>query len=439
MKFKYAFLGFLLWLLISSIWFFVYQWNSFEIQSLSWTNFTENLGKKIGDIKKWILNLWKDENKNIWDFDFKNKNKLKKFNEIKYVLDKEYVDPSLISGSKMWDDAMQAYVAALWDPFTNYLTAKDNKSLHEELKWSSDFQWIWAVVTKAPEWILIEQLIKDGPAQKAWLKPLDLVLEANRKSLSWLPLWKAVSLIKWPAGTFVDLTIKRDWKIFKIKVKREKLKLTSVNSKIINYKWKKFGYISISVIWEKTYTQFKENLSELIWQNVKWIILDMRWNGGWYLEVGYEIGSVWWKKWDIIVQTKYRNPLYNRIFKAQSDGILHNFPTIVLIDSYTASAGEIITAAVKENNEKTTKLVWTQTFGKGTIQTIKKFDDGSSLKYTIWKWYTPKNENVCKKWVLPWNGIKPDVEVKFDSEKYKKNLFDNQLEKAKEELWKMIK
>ena len=439
MKLKYVFLGFLVWLLVASLWFFTYQWGNFDVQNFSWTNFTDNLGKKIDEIKKWVLNLWNNERKNIWSFDFKNKDKLAKFNEIKHILDDEYVDPKMISWTKMWDYAMQAYVAALWDPFTNYLTANDNKSLHEELKWSSDFQWIWAVVTKVPEWVLIEQLIKNAPAQKAWLRPLDIVLEANGKNLSWLPLWKAVSLIKWPAWTFVNLTIKRDGKIIKIKVKREKLKLTSVNSKIIDYKWQKIGYISISVIWEQTYTQFKENLSELLWKNIKWIILDMRWNGGWYLEVWYQIGSVWAKKGDIIVQTKYRNPLYNKILKAQSDGLLTWFPTVVLIDGYTASAGEIITAAVKENNEKTTKLVWTKTFGKWTIQTIKKFDDGSSLKYTIWKWYTPKNENVCKKWVLPWNGLKPDVEVKFDSEKYKKNLFDNQLEKAKEVLLKMIK
>ena len=432
-------IGFLLGVLVSlSFFYFIGNGN---IQTISNINLQKSLSEKLDNLKESLSKL----NTSNWvssftpNWEVKNEDKLEKINEIKTILDKEYFDPSMISGSKMWDYAMQAYVAGLWDPFTNYLTAKDNNSLHKELKWSSDFQGIGAVVTKTPEWIMIEQLIKDGPAQKAWLKPLDIILEANWTGLADLPLWDGVNLIKWPAGTEVELTVKRDGKIFKVKVKREKLKLTSVNSKLIDYKWKKIWYISISTIWEETYDQFKKQLQDLLNQKVPWIILDLRWNGGGYLDVGYKIWATWAKKWDIVVQTKYRNPLYNQIFKANVDGILHAFPTIVLVDGYTASAGEIITAAIKENNEKTTKLVWTQTFGKWTIQTIKEFPDGSSLKYTIWKWFTPKWNNVCKKWVLPWNGIKPDVEVKFDSDAYKKDLTDNQLEKAKEVLLKLIK
>jgi len=364
---------------------------------------------------------------------------LKKFNEIKKTLDTQYFDPSLISGSKMWDAALQAYVAALWDPFTVYLTAKDNETLHKALKWSSDFQGIGAVVTKVPEGVLIEQVFKDSPAQKAGLRPLDIILQANGEDLADLPLGEAVEKIKWPAGTEVELTVKRDGKVFKVKVKRAKIVIKSVNSKVISYKWQKFGYIQISSVWEETYDEFKQQLDDLLKKKVKWIILDLRGNGWGYLDIGYKIWSEWAKAWQIVVQTKYRNPFMNHIYKAVKTGKLHGFPTVVLIDGYTASAGEIITAAVKENNPNTVKLVWTKTFGKGTIQTLKEFQDGSSLKYTIWKWFTPNGENVCKKWVLPWNGIKPDVEVKFDEKLYKEKLIDNQLEKAKEVLFSLIK
>jgi len=199
-----------------------------------------------------------------------NVDKLKKFNDIKKTLDTQYFEPSLISGSKMWDSAMQAYVAALWDPFTVYLTAKDNESLHKALKWSSDFQWIWAVVTKVPDWVMIEQVIKWWPAFKAWLKPLDVILQASWVDLANMPLWDAVSKIKWPAWTSVELTIKRDWKVFKIKVTRAKLVLKSVNSEIKKYKWKKFGYISISSIWEETYDEFEKQLNDLFKQGIKW-------------------------------------------------------------------------------------------------------------------------------------------------------------------------
>jgi len=167
--------------------------------------------------------------------------------------------------------------------------------------------------------------------------------------------------------------------------------------------------------------------------------LDLRWNWGWYLWIWYQIWSVWAKKWDIIVRTKYRDSANNQIFRATKNGKLHWIPTVILVNWYTASAGEIITAAIKENNPNTVRLVWTQTFWKWTIQTLRWFPDGSSLKYTIWKWYTPKDENVCKKWVLPWNWFKPDVEIKFDPKLYKNKLIDNQLEKAKEVLNWLIK
>ena len=436
MKIKNFFVGMISWVLLSILVFFMYDYFGGKPQVISNkdVNFQQLVDKKINEIRQAIDALSDSSIGNIENID-----KLKKFNTIKQVLDTQYFDPSLISGSKMWDAALQAYVAALGDPFTVYLTAKDNETLHKALKWSSDFQWIWAVVTKVPEWVMIEQVIKWGPAFKAGLKPLDIILQANGVDLSKLPLWEAVDKIKGPAGTTVELTIKRDWKVFKIKVKRAKIVLKSVNSKIITYKWKKFWYIDISSVWEETYDEFKKQLDDLLKQKISWLIVDLRWNGGGYLDIGYKIWATWAKKWQIVVQTKYRNPLYNQIYRALKTGKLHWFPTVVLIDGYTASAWEIITAAIKENNPKTVKLVWTKTFGKWTIQTLKEFQDGSSLKYTIWKWYTPNWENVCKKGVLPWKWIKPDIEVKFDAEKYKKTLIDNQLEKAKEVLYDMIK
>lgn len=421
---------------ISLLGFFLYGYfvPSSQIISKKDVDFQKLVNEKVNEIRKAIDALSDSAVGNVENID-----KLKKFNTIKQVLDTQYFDPSLISGSKMWDAALQAYVAALWDPFTVYLTAKDNQTLHKALKWSSDFQWIGAVVTKVPEGVMIEQVIKWGPAFKAGLKPLDIILQADGVDLANLPLWEAVEKIKWPAGTTVELTIKRDGKVFKLKVKRAKITLKSVNSKLITYKGKKIGYIDISSVWEETYDEFKNQLDNLLKQKISGLILDLRWNGWGYLDVGYKIWATWAKKWQIVVQTKYRNPLYNQVYKALKDWKLHWFPTVVLIDGYTASAGEIITAAIKENNPNTVKLVWTKTFGKWTIQTLKEFQDGSSLKYTIWKWYTPNGENVCKKGVLPGKGIKPDIEVKFDAEKYKKTLIDNQLEKAKQVLYNMIR
>jgi len=434
MKIKSYITWFIIWMITTLLIVIWYQSITLPNQIIDKNsiNIWKSINDKINSISEAINNI-KWWNNNVYT------DKFNKFSEIKKILDTQYIDPSYISGTIMWENALQAFVSSLWDPFTVYLTSIDNKSLHEELKWSSDFQWIWAVVTKVPNGIMLEQIIKDSPAQKAWLRPLDVVLKANWIWLADLPLWKAVALIKWPAWTTVKLTIKRWEKIFDVEVPRAKLKLTSVNDKIINYKNKKIWYISISSVWEKTYKQFEKNYNELLSKQVKWIILDLRWNGGGYLWVWYQIAATWAKQWDIVVQTKYRDATQNQIFKATTNWKLNWFPTIILIDGYTASAGEIITAAIKKNNQKTTKLVWTKTFWKWTIQTLRQFSDGSSLKYTIWKWYTPDNKNVCKKWVLPWNWFEPDVKIKFDPKLYKSKLIDNQLEKAKEILNWLIK
>ncbi len=433
MKIKYYLVWFFYWVVISILWWLSLVSYFGVDQKIQDVNFQKVIKNKLDHLVNSIKNITDPTLNNI-----ENVDKLEKFNEIKKFLDTSYFDTSLISWNKMWDSALQAYVASLWDPFTVYLTAKDNKSLHKALKWTSDFQWIWAIVTKVPEWVLIEQIIKWWPAQKVWLKPLDIILQASWVSLSDLPLWDAVEKIKWPANTEVELTIKRNWNIFKIKVKREKIVIKSVNSEIKTYKKIKMWYINISSVWEDTYDEFKKQLKELLDDKVSWIILDLRGNWWWYLNIGYDIWAEWAKKDQIIVKTKYRNQFMNQNLKALKDWELHWFPTIVLIDGYTASAWEIITAAIKENNENTVKLVWTKTFGKWTIQTLKEFRDGSSLKYTIWKWYTPKNENVCKKWILPWKWIKPDIEIKFDTKLYKEKLIDNQLQKAEEVLYDLI-
>jgi len=424
-------LSFILWIFTTILIFFWYNQFDINIQKLSDNNvnFQGLVENKINELRNWIKNIsWKN---------IQNDEKLEKINEITEILNKWYIYSNYISWTKMWEAAMQAYVSALWDPFTGYLTSEDNKSLYKELKWTSDFEGIGAVVTKVPEGIMVEKIIKDGPAFKVGIKPLDIILKADNIDLLELPLWEWVSKIKWPKWTNVDLMIKRDGKIININVTRDKVELKSVESKFLNYKNKKLWYISISTVWEDTYNQFLKQIKELLSLDIKWIIIDLRWNGGWYLDIWYTIWSMWAKKWDIIVQTKYKDSSDDKVFKAEEKGILNNFPTVVLVDDYTASAWEIITAAIKNNNKNSTKILWIQTFWKWTIQTIKEFKDGSSLKYTIWKWYTPDNKNLSDG-IKPWNGIKPDIEIKFDGELYKTKHIDNQFEEAKKALINII-
>lgn len=245
----------------------------------------------------------------------------------------------------------------------------------------------------------------------------------------------AVSQIRWPRWTDVQLTIERfnktwDREILEKTVTRDKLTIPSVTHKILTWKNNsKIWYINLSIIWEETEKIFKNTIYELKQQNINWVIIDLRWNWWWLLPIAVEISSHFIPRWQTIVTAKYK--IYNdEVYKSKWYWELENIPTIVLVDGMTASAWEIIALALQE--QIWAKIIWTQTFGKGSIQTIDEFSDQDSIKYTIWKRYTPSWNNIDNKWITP------DIIVEFKKEDYIDNQIDNQLDKAQEELNKLI-
>jgi carboxyl-terminal processing protease len=149
----------------------------------------------------------------------------------------------------------------------------------------------------------------------------------------------------------------------------------------------------------------------------------LRWNGWWFLPIAVEITSHFVPSGKLIVTAKYKT-FWDENYYSKWYKDLQSLPTVVLVDGMTASAWEIIAMALQE--QKWIQLIWTQTFGKWSIQTIKDFADWATLKYTIWKRYSPQWKNIDKSWVTP------NVIIEFDIEKYKKDWLDNQLEEAKQ-------
>jgi len=220
--------------------------------------------------------------------------KYKKFDIIWNILFTKYFDVDKLNFDEMREEALKWFVEAIWDPYTVYLTKQENSNFQEELKGSQDFEWIGAVVTKKKDWVMIEEVLKWYPAGE------------STKDMS---LSEAVSKIRWPAWTEVELTIYRESenKVFKVKIKREKISVPSVRYKVFQLTgWVKVWYIEIAIIWQDTENAFKKAIKQLKAQNVKWIILDLRWNWGGYLPIAVEVASHFVPKWKIIVTTKYR-------------------------------------------------------------------------------------------------------------------------------------
>lgn len=352
--------------------------------------------------------------------------KYERFELVDAILHEDYYYPENINSWLMIQDAVKAYVDAIDDPYTVYMDSEENSGFMNELEWEDHFEWIWAVVSKKDYYVLIEEVIKNAPAYKAWIKPLDRIIKIDDDYIQDWTLDEAVKHMRWPAWTKVEITLERDnWddtEVLKIEVTRDTVDIPSVTSEILNIWEKKIWYVEISTIWEETEKLFKLSIKELLDEWIDWMILDLRWNWGGYLDVWVEIASHFIPKWQLIVSAKYRwYSDTNYYSKWYWD--LEWMKTIVLVDWLTASAWEIIALALQEQVWAT--LLWTTTFWKWSIQTIYPFQDWDSIKYTVWARYPPSDISVNEIWAAP------DIVVEFDAEAYINDDIDNQLEEAK--------
>ena len=234
--------------------------------------------------------------------------------------------------------------------------------------------------------IVVQSVIKNYPAEKSGLKAGDIILKVDGEAVKASESTKASSKIKGKVGTSVVLTIKRGDKTFDVTVKREEIIVESVKSEV---KEDDIGYIQITSFDKNTYNEFKEHMSSLQKKNVKSLIdvcVDI---------ADYLLGE------GTIVYTK-DNKGDTQYYKSDVDKI--DLPIVVLINENSASASEILTAAIVDN--KAGIAVGTTSYGKGLVQSVKEFKDGTGYKLTTAQYYTPNGDYINKQ------GIKPNIEEK---------------------------
>ena len=369
----------------------------------------------------------------------KHESKYTKFSAIDEILENEFYDEELLknSANDMIEWALVGYVWAIDDPHTVYLKEEYNTELKNELKDEAWFAWIWAVIEKQENYVVISEILKNSPAAGAGLLPLDKIYMVDDQSLEGLTATEVVQLIRWEKWTEVNLFIEREWKSweentrFWVPIIRDDVSIPSVTSEIIEKDGKNLLYLEISIISNKTTALLLEEVRDAL--NEAWkidgIILDLRGNSWWYLEEAVKLLGHFFPRDTLLAKSKYKAfEDIDHFSKWRWE--LWNYPIVILVDQLTASAGEII--ALKFQEEWKT-IIWMQTFGKWSIQAVETFKDGSSLKYTVWKWYSANDVSIDEEWITP------DIEVERDYEKYKEDWTDNQLEAAKEELLKQIK
>jgi len=375
--------------------------------------------------------------KYLWEFFSWLERKYIRMEQVSRVLEKNFYDKELLSWAQdeMIKQAIESYVDWLWDPFTTYLNEENYSELKTDLEWTASIEWIGAVVSKKDYYIQVEEVLKNTPAYISWLQPLDRIVLIWTWETKDMTTVEAVSQMRGPKWTSVFLFIERvdkNWEkqYLEKEVKRDVINVPSVTQKVFEENGVKIWYIEVSMFWDQTNRFFTRAITELLEEWAKWLIIDLRGNGGWLLTSAVELAGHFIPKDEIVVKTKYS--VYEDIdYKSKWFWELEKMPIVILVDWLSASSSEILAIALKERNNAT--IVWRQSFWKWSIQTLYNFDDKTSLKYTVWKRFSPSWKTI------DWEGITPDVDVPFDLELYKNERRDNQLEKAKEVLIDKIK
>ena len=346
----------------------------------------------------------------------------KKAGEIEELINAYYLDE--IDGQKVEDTMYTGMVAGLEDPYSVYYSKEELESMEESI--SGAYSGIGATLTQDPDTgdLSVVSCFDGTPAQEAGLQPGDVITGWNGNSVEGMELSELVSKIKTDPEEQLTLEIERDGEILEVELTRREVQIPTVEYEMLD---DQIGYIRLVEFDEVTADQFKEALEDLENQNMKKLIIDVRNNPGGVLQVVCDMLDQLLPE-GLIVYTEDKNG--NR--KEYTSDEEHQFtkPLAVLANENSASASDIFAGAIQDYGIGT--IVGTTTFGKGIVQRTFYLSDGTGVKLTVAKYYTPKGHDIHKK------GITPDVEIELDEELKNQSSIsheeDNQLQKAIEVL-----
>ena len=343
---------------------------------------------------------------------------LNKFVDAYQTILKNY--PDKLDTSKLVESAIEGMMSSIGDKYTTYNDVDGATTFNETV--SGTYEGIGCLVTTTENSIQIIEVFDDSPASKAGLKEKDIIKKIDGQDFSDKTSSDMANYIKESDKKEIKITIQRDSEEKEVKLKRQKLEVPTVTTKIYENNDKKIGYIDISIFSSVTDKQFKEKLKELEKKEIDGLIIDVRDNNGGYLNVVTNIASNLLKKGDIIYKLEKSNKKVET--KKDTTKEKRTYPIAVLVNAGSASASEILASAIKESYKGF--VVGTNTYGKGTVQQTMKLEDGSMIKYTIENWLTPNGNWINEV------GVTPTNVVELDEIYYQKPISenDNQLQEA---------
>lgn len=322
-----------------------------------------------------------------------------KLNAIDSVLESFYF--SDVDDETAKDNIYKAYLSSYGDKYTMYYTADEYKALKEST--NGKFYGIGAVCQLSGEGgVLLVDVYDNGAGYQAGLRSGDRVVNVDGRDITDMELSSAVALIKGDKGTSVTLEVIRGTERLTFSAVRDAVEAKTVSYTLLD---NNIGYLSISQFEEVTTKQFKAAVEDLQSQGMKGLVIDIRNNPGGLLDT--VVGMLKYMLPDgLIVYTEDKQG--NRKEYKGQDNDEFNLPLAVIVNGNSASASEIFAGAIQDYGKGT--IIGTQTYGKGIVQTVKPLTDGSAIKFTIAKYFTPKGQDIHGK------GVTPDMVVEYDTD-----------------------
>lgn len=335
------------------------------------------------------------------------------------IVHDDYVDD--VDDVELMRGAIRGMLESLGDPHTGYMTPAEYQQANIPLQ--GEYEGIGAWVDPSGEYLTIISPMPDSPAEEAGLESGDEILAVDGEDMTGVDGNQVIRRILGPAGTTVELEVRREGRSepFTVEVTRREITVPSVESRMLE---DDIAYLRLYNFGEDTTRDLRRHLQDLLDQNPRGLILDLRGNGGGFLGTAVNVASQFIEEG--VVLTERFGDGSEREYDASGDGLATEIPLVVLVNAGSASASEIVAGAIQDLERGT--LVGETTFGKGSVQNwIPLSEESGAVRVTIARWYTPDGRQISQQ------GLEPDVEVEMTEEAAEADR-DPQLDRAIEVL-----
>ena len=318
-------------------------------------------------------------------------------------IERDYYRHNELDPQKLADGAARGLVEAVGDPYTRLLDPARAERAQNELR--GRFEGIGAQLDTRDGQVRLVAPLRGSPAEQAGLRAGDVIAAIDDVDAAHVSLGEAVRKLRGQAGTSVQLSVRRDGSAdpLVLTITRAEVRVASVEGRLLDGGSAPLGYVRISMFAEPTAQQLRDQLSALLAEGARGVVLDIRANPGGYLSSAVDVTSAFVRDGVVLYQQRGPDASARKTYRANGSAQAPDVPLVVLVDGGSASAAEIVAAALRDNQRAV--LVGQKTFGKGTVQEQHTLSDASQLRVTVAQWLTPSGQ------AIQGQGLVPDVDV----------------------------